>query len=63
MNLTTIQRDQYDITATAGPEAFPPKWAAGYLNNATVQEALGVPLNWTGQSIPVALGMFRIALL
>ena len=38
------------------PESFPPKWAAGYLNTAEVQQALGVPLNWTGQSLPVALG-------
>jgi hypothetical protein len=26
------------------------------LNNAEIQQALGVPLNWTGQSIPVAVG-------
>ncbi|KAH0282290.1 alpha/beta-hydrolase [Aureobasidium namibiae CBS 147.97] len=33
---------------------FPPRWAAGYLNNATVQADLGVPLNFTGFSAVVA---------
>ena len=54
--LTTKQRNEFDITGPANPQAFPPKWAAGYLNDAEVQQALGVPLNWTGQSVPVALG-------
>ncbi|KAG9692005.1 alpha/beta-hydrolase, partial [Aureobasidium melanogenum] len=33
---------------------FPPRWAAGYLNNASVQADLGVPLNFTGFSSVVA---------
>jgi hypothetical protein len=33
---------------------FPPRWAAGYLNNATVQADLGVPLNFTGFSAVIA---------
>ncbi|KAH6625182.1 Alpha/Beta hydrolase protein [Boeremia exigua] len=49
-------RNQFDIAVPALPESFPPKWAAGYLNDAETQQALGVPLNWTGQSIPVAVG-------
>ncbi|KAF2029598.1 alpha/beta-hydrolase [Setomelanomma holmii] len=51
--------NEYDITTPASPQAFPPKYAAGYLNNASIQQALGVPLNWTGQSIPIALGFDR----
>ncbi|KAH0200179.1 alpha/beta-hydrolase, partial [Aureobasidium melanogenum] len=33
---------------------FPPRWAAGYLNNASIQADLGVPLNFTGFSSVVA---------
>ncbi|KAI5250265.1 alpha/beta-hydrolase [Aureobasidium subglaciale] len=33
---------------------FPPRWAAGYLNNASVQTDLGVPLNFTGFSETIA---------
>lgn len=33
---------------------FPPRWAAGYLNNASVQADLGVPLNFTGFSSVIA---------
>ncbi|KAI5240634.1 alpha/beta-hydrolase [Aureobasidium subglaciale] len=33
---------------------FPPRWAAGYLNNASVQADLGVPLNFTGFSETIA---------
>lgn len=51
-----MQQNKFDIAAPNYPEAFPPKWAAGYFNDAEVQQALGVPLNWTGQSIPVAVG-------
>ncbi|THX08344.1 alpha/beta-hydrolase [Aureobasidium pullulans] len=40
--------------------SFPPRWAAGYLNNATVQEDLGVPLNFTGFSATIA-GEFEAA--
>ncbi|UPX17302.1 uncharacterized protein EKO05_0007668 [Ascochyta rabiei] len=48
-------RNKFDIVAPNLPESFPPKWAAGYLNDAETQQALGVPLNWTGQSLPVAV--------
>lgn len=54
--LTLLQQNKFDIAAPNLPESFPPKWAAGYLNDAETQQALGVPLNWTGQSIPVAIG-------
>ncbi|KAF2685461.1 alpha/beta-hydrolase [Lentithecium fluviatile CBS 122367] len=43
-------RNVFDIAAPAAPEAFPPKWAAGYFNDAEIQQALGVPLNFTGAS-------------
>ncbi|KAI4729111.1 alpha/beta-hydrolase [Aureobasidium sp. EXF-10728] len=33
---------------------FPPRYAAGYLNNATVQADLGVSLNFTGYSAVIA---------
>jgi carboxypeptidase C (cathepsin A) len=48
--LNANPRNVFDIGAPAAPEAFPPKWAAGYLNSAEVQQALGVPLNFTGGS-------------
>ena len=56
------QRNLFDIAASA-LEAFPPKWAAGYLNTAGVQQALGVPLNFTGNSLVVATGVkqYRIS--
>jgi hypothetical protein len=38
------------------PNAFPPKFAAGYLNTREVQLALGVPLNFTGLSNAVSQG-------
>ncbi|CAI6332944.1 unnamed protein product [Periconia digitata] len=43
-------RALFDISAPRLPKAFPPVWAAGYFNNATIQQALGVPLNFTGAS-------------
>ncbi|KAK3688901.1 Alpha/Beta hydrolase protein [Podospora appendiculata] len=45
-------RNVFDI---ASPElaSFPPKWAAGYLNTRETQQALGVPLNFTGYSFIV----------
>jgi carboxypeptidase C (cathepsin A) len=52
----TSERNVFDIAAPALPEAFPPKWAAGYLNQAEIQQALGVPLNFTGASAVVATG-------
>lgn len=54
-----FQRNLFDIAAPA-LEAFPPKWAAGYLNNAEVQQALGVPLNFTGNSAVIASGESKI---
>ncbi|KAI9708910.1 MAG: hypothetical protein M1820_003604 [Bogoriella megaspora] len=46
---------QFDITSPAVQD-FPPKWAGGYLNTAEVQQALGVALNFTGNSAVVAKG-------
>ena len=48
-------RDVFDI-ARPLPNAFPPKYAAGFLNSAEVQAALGVPLNFTGFSTAVSNG-------
>lgn len=39
-------RDVYDITAL-NPSPFPPNYYLGYLANAYVQAALGVPVNYT----------------
>lgn len=44
----------FDISAPVAPEAFPPKWTAGYLNDGEIQQALGVPINFTGASAVVA---------
>ena len=44
--LTIGNRSFYDITAPVS-EAFPPKWNMEWLNNATVQEAVGSPVNFT----------------
>lgn len=51
-------RHLYDIEAPVHPEAFPPKWGAGYLNTAEVQQALGVPVNFTGNSLIVSTDFF-----
>lgn len=45
----------YDIAAPA-LAPFSHTWAAGYLNNAEVQQALGVPLNFTSHSNSVQKG-------
>ncbi|KAI4602361.1 hypothetical protein KJ359_009602 [Pestalotiopsis sp. 9143b] len=45
-------REKFDITSQAGL-AFPPKYAAGYLNRKEIQDELGVPLNFTGLSSAV----------
>ncbi|KAI0158422.1 Alpha/Beta hydrolase protein [Pestalotiopsis sp. NC0098] len=45
-------REKFDITSPAGL-AFPPKYAAGYLNRKEIQDELGVPLNFTGLSSAV----------
>ena len=50
-----MKRYQFDITAPM-LGSFPPKLAAGYLNEADVQQALGVPLNFTGNSVAIAVG-------
>ena len=42
----------YDVTHP-GADAFPPNYWVGFLNRAWVQEALGVPVNHTSQSIMV----------
>lgn len=52
-NLCCVQAFHFDI-ASPFIHNFPPRWAAGYLNNATVQEDLGVPLNFTGFSFIIA---------
>lgn len=46
---------QFDIMETL-PSSFPPKLAAGYLNQANIQQALGVPLNLTGLSAAIGVG-------
>ncbi|KAF2113999.1 Alpha/Beta hydrolase protein [Lophiotrema nucula] len=51
-------RNLFDIEAPLVPEAFPPKWAAGYLNSAPVQQDLGVPVNFTGNSLVVSTDYF-----
>ena len=45
----------FDILDTV-PGSFPPKLAAGYLNQAEIQQALGVSLNFTGLSAAIAVG-------
>ncbi|ORY69594.1 Alpha/Beta hydrolase protein [Pseudomassariella vexata] len=45
-------RNPFDLTSMV-PSPFPPKYAAGYLNTKEIQEELGVPLNFTGQSVVV----------
>lgn len=42
-------RNYYDI-ATLDPDPFPPPFFGGYLNQAHIQQALGVPVNWTRSS-------------
>jgi hypothetical protein len=51
----TTQRNYFDI-AQQYPYSYPPKWAAGYLNSLPVQQDLGVPLNFTANSVPTATG-------
>ena len=47
--LETSGRAYYDV-AILEPDPFPPPFYQGFLNQPWVQEALGVPLNWTGSS-------------
>lgn len=47
----------FDVTAAKYPLHYSPsKVPAGYFNNATIQQALGVPLNFTGNSVPISTG-------
>lgn len=46
-------RDIYDITQSM-PDPFPPSMYLEYLNNADVQAAIGVPVNYTQTSTAVA---------
>lgn len=46
-------RDIYDITQSI-PDPFPPSLYLEYLNNADVQAAIGVPVNYTQTSTAVA---------
>lgn len=50
-------RNYYDF-ATLDPDPTPPPWYEGFLNQQWVQQALGVPLNWT-QSSSVVSRAFR----
>jgi carboxypeptidase C (cathepsin A) len=49
-------KDVFDLAGPQIAQAFPPKWGAGYLNDAEIQQALGVPLNWTGTAATIAGG-------
>ncbi|KEY72796.1 hypothetical protein S7711_04390 [Stachybotrys chartarum IBT 7711] len=42
-------RDYYDVTQLE-PVLFPPPFTGAYLNQHHIQEAMGMPLNWTGSS-------------
>src|SRR4051812_44502980 len=48
------QRNEFDITQT-NPDPFPPPYHIGYLNSKSVQEALGVPRNFTPNSFAVQM--------
>ncbi|KAF2260356.1 hypothetical protein CC78DRAFT_584917 [Lojkania enalia] len=52
-------KNVFDIGALAAPESFPPKWPAGYFDLAGIQQALGVPLDFTGNS-PIASITFNL---
>jgi len=49
----TSGRNYYDF-ATLDPDPFPPSFYLGYLNQPHVQQALGVPLNYTDSVSSVA---------
>ncbi|KAI1818103.1 alpha/beta-hydrolase [Poronia punctata] len=53
LGFNELEINKFDITS-AVPGSFPPKYAAGYFNDAKIQEALGVPLNFTGLSAAAA---------
>ena len=50
-------RSSYDIAAI-DPDPFPPKYFIGYLANAHVQAALGVPVNFTRFNPDITRGNF-----
>lgn len=52
------QRNPFDIGHTT-PDPFPPPYALGYLNNAWVRQALGVPVNFTDKTSVVLNSMPR----
>lgn len=52
-------RNYYDI-ATLDPDPNPPSFFQGFLNQAWVQEALGVPLNWSESSSVVSAAFRQI---
>jgi carboxypeptidase C (cathepsin A) len=54
---TRSGRNYYDFT-TLDPDPFPDNFYLGYLNQAHIQQALGVPLNFT-QSSSVVSAAFR----
>ena len=53
--LNTSNRGYYDI-AHLNPDPFPPSFFIGFLNQAWVQKALGVPVNYTESSNAVGNG-------
>jgi carboxypeptidase C (cathepsin A) len=53
--LITIQNNVFDVASTI-PGSFPPKYAAGYFNNKSIQEELGVHVNFTGLSTAASVG-------
>lgn len=50
-------RSVFDITHE-NPDPFPPSHLIGYFNRAWVQRALGVPLNFTSDSLSTQMNMF-----
>lgn len=53
----TSQRSAFDITLPS-PAAFPPAYSIAYYNQRWVQEALGVPVNFTLSSNSVVNNFF-----
>lgn len=47
-----VNRSYYDV-AGKEDDPFPPSFFLEYLNNATVQEAIGSPVNYTQSSTDV----------
>ena len=53
----SLQRSVFDITLPS-PAAFPPSYGIAYYNQRWVQEALGVPVNFTLSSDAVVNNFF-----